>query len=567
MDEIAAGKKTGLALQQAANERSSKAHAAQRPSRAKPAPSHRPPSRDKPRKAGPALRQSKPARIAGARTARAPDFVEPCLATLAAKAPDSGGLAARDQVRRLPHAGAASTAARSSCDPQRARLDGKFPGHRRGLADAAPPRRHPRRRDRRRAKRRVRFLRPAGGPEGRPHDRLVYLRLRPALSRRRRPDRARRWSTRKRAARRNCWPRCRQTAPSAYSEHFETDGPTLLEHACQLGLEGIVSKRRDAPYRSGRGGDWLKTKCSERQEFVVAGYAPSSSAEADGALVLGYYDKGGLRLRRPRRHRLQPTTMRDDFWRKLKPLARRHAARSAACRRRSAARAVALGRAAAGRRGRVPRLDRHGDRVRQASFQGLREDKPAQRGGARSRAATRRATETGGSAPAGRQEDRRAPSVQEAAGRSSPPSRSPIPTASIGTTSASPSAMLADYYAKVWDRMRPHVVAACRRAGALPGRRRRRMLLPEARVRRHRPRAAASGAGDRRRRIISIDDLDGLIALVQAGVLEIHVRGSTHRRTSSDADRLVFDLDPGPGVDWKRCDRRRARGARAAGAV
>ena len=48
---------------------------------------------------------------------------------------------------------------------------------------------------------------------------------------------------------------------------------------------------------------------------------------------------------------------------------------------------------------------------------------------------------------------------------------------------------------------------------------------------------------------ISIDDLDGLIALAQAGALEIHIRGSTIDG-SREANRLVFDLDPGPGVNW-----------------
>ena len=44
------------------------------------------------------------------------------------------------------------------------------------------------------------------------------------------------------------------------NEHFEHDGPTVFAHACRLGLEGIVSKRKDSPYRSGRSADWLKTK-------------------------------------------------------------------------------------------------------------------------------------------------------------------------------------------------------------------------------------------------------------------------------------------------------------------
>ena len=80
-----------------------------------------------------------------------------------------------------------------------------------------------------------------------------------------------------------------------FSENFEGDGARLLSHACRLGLEGVVSKAADAPYRSGRGKGWVKSKCSNRQEFVVAGYVPSTvSAKAIGSLVLGYFKGGKL---------------------------------------------------------------------------------------------------------------------------------------------------------------------------------------------------------------------------------------------------------------------------------
>jgi len=80
------------------------------------------------------------------------------------------------------------------------------------------------------------------------------------------------------------------------SEHFEEDGASMLKHACDLHLEGIVSKRADAPYRSGRGGDWLKTKCASNQEFIVLGYEPSDKrGRLIRSLLLGYYDKDGLR--------------------------------------------------------------------------------------------------------------------------------------------------------------------------------------------------------------------------------------------------------------------------------
>ena len=88
-----------------------------------------------------------------------------------------------------------------------------------------------------------------------------------------------------------------QGAPEVlrYSEHFEEDGELVLRHACRLSLEGVVSKDRSAAYRSGRGKAWIKSKCSERQEFVVAGYVPSSTArQAIGSLVLGYHEDGKL---------------------------------------------------------------------------------------------------------------------------------------------------------------------------------------------------------------------------------------------------------------------------------
>src|SRR5947199_10508362 len=62
-----------------------------------------------------------------------------------------------------------------------------------------------------------------------------------------------------------------------------------------MGLEGIVSKRADAPYRSGRSDSFIKTKCSNAQELVVGGYSPSTVLpRAIGALAVGYYDDGRL---------------------------------------------------------------------------------------------------------------------------------------------------------------------------------------------------------------------------------------------------------------------------------
>lgn len=80
-----------------------------------------------------------------------------------------------------------------------------------------------------------------------------------------------------------------------FSEHVEGNGPEFLRVACQLGLEGIVSKRRDSQYRPGRSRDWLKTKCESQQEFVIDGFTePSGSRKHLGALLLGVWEGGQL---------------------------------------------------------------------------------------------------------------------------------------------------------------------------------------------------------------------------------------------------------------------------------
>src|SRR5262249_20157648 len=142
------------------------------------------------------------------------------------------------------------------------------------------------------------------------------------------------------------------------------------------GLEGIVSKLADAPYHSGRSHDWMKTKCSDRQELVVAGVVPSTAdSRAVGALVLGFYDKGKLRYAGRTGTGFSQETARGLF-RKLMTLKSNE---------------IPFGNVPAEERGArkpiwvkpkmVVEVDirgwTHGERVRQASFQGVREDKSA----------------------------------------------------------------------------------------------------------------------------------------------------------------------------------------------
>ena len=81
-----------------------------------------------------------------------------------------------------------------------------------------------------------------------------------------------------------------------YSEHFAVDGVEMYKQACAKGLEGIISKRADAPYVAGRQKTWLKVKCSLRQEFIIVGSSGAKSGErALGALYLGYRKDDTLR--------------------------------------------------------------------------------------------------------------------------------------------------------------------------------------------------------------------------------------------------------------------------------
>jgi bifunctional non-homologous end joining protein LigD len=80
------------------------------------------------------------------------------------------------------------------------------------------------------------------------------------------------------------------------SEEVEGPADVILRHACRAGLEGIISKRRDSAYSSGRSKDWLKTKCVDADEFVIIGYTPSESKKGGlGALRVATKHRGKLR--------------------------------------------------------------------------------------------------------------------------------------------------------------------------------------------------------------------------------------------------------------------------------
>jgi len=88
----------------------------------------------------------------------------------------------------------------------------------------------------------------------------------------------------------------RESSALQHTEAWSDDAQGRLAEACRSGWEGLIAKRADGPYISGRSKDWLKLKCVWEQEFVIAGYTEPAGARTDfGALLVGYYQDGALR--------------------------------------------------------------------------------------------------------------------------------------------------------------------------------------------------------------------------------------------------------------------------------
>src|SRR6266516_4749160 len=86
-----------------------------------------------------------------------------------------------------------------------------------------------------------------------------------------------------------------RVGPIKYLSHFEKDGEALYEQVVKLGLEGVVAKKADSPYRAGRSPNWLKIRADRTDDFVVVGFTrPKGSRSGFGALDLGAYENGKL---------------------------------------------------------------------------------------------------------------------------------------------------------------------------------------------------------------------------------------------------------------------------------
>jgi ATP-dependent DNA ligase len=110
-------------------------------------------------------------------------------------------------------------------------------------------------------------------------------------------------------------------SPLHFSDHQIGRGQAFYDRACALKVEGIVSKRVDAPYMPGNRGLWLKVKCLNREEFVVVGWTdPEGTRPWLGALLLAYFDPDGRLIYAGRAGTGIDHAELERLWRQLQPL-------------------------------------------------------------------------------------------------------------------------------------------------------------------------------------------------------------------------------------------------------
>lgn len=318
--------------------------------------------------------------------------------------------------------------------------------------------------------------------------------------------------------------------PVFYTDHVDEDGEEMFETLCKRGFEGLIAKRADAPYRSGRGKSWLKVKCGNEQEFIVAGWSPSSRKRPFSSLLLALRD--GKKLRYAGR---VGTGFSDEEMKSLAADLRKLSRKTTPLDNENIPASV--------------RRDAHWVRpelvvqigfaeftrdglVRQARYLGLREDKPAGE------------VTADEPAPVEEVEDMTdATAVQSV--RITHPDRILFPEQGITKLE------LVRYLEKAADLMLPHIGNRLVSLVRCPEGRQKKCFFQ---------RHAGAGLGDgfrsmavegseKREDYLYLDGKKGLVAAAQMGVLEFHIWGSRIDDIERP-DRLVFDLDPDPDLPF-----------------
>jgi bifunctional non-homologous end joining protein LigD len=358
------------------------------------------------------------------------------------------------------------------------------------------------------------------------------------------------------------------------SDHVQGQGEGFYRQACGFGLEGIVAKRADSPYQSGRGKDWLKIKCLKRQEFVIVGFTdPEGSRAGFGSLLLAVNnEKGELVFAGKVGTGFNGLLLR-DLRKRLDKLERKTPAfqnppRGAEARRSHWVEPKLVGEVA------FTEWTREGI-LRHPAFQGLREDKPASEvvreepqetaaveekdKGTQRTARTKRTEKTAakkvtvkkgkkGQAPPVHPVAPEAATASEFSGvRFTHPERVLFPEQGVTKRD------LAIYYERIADWILPHLSDRPLTLVRCPEGRQKQCFYQKhvtdqfpASVRR-----VEIKEGGKNVPYGAVRSMEGLLSLVQMGVLEFHIWGS-HIDAIEKPDYIVFDLDPDEGLPWER---------------
>lgn len=332
-----------------------------------------------------------------------------------------------------------------------------------------------------------------------------------------------------------------------YSQSFDATPQSLLHSACSLQMEGVIGKRTDARYTSGRSGVWIKLKCTQRQEFVIIGYTdPQGGRSGLGALALGVHDAQG------QLHYVGNvgTGFTQDVLKDLKArLQKLHIDKPAAV---DVARNV---RANWVKPTLVAEVSFAGwtreNKLRQGVYHGLRSDKPAQ-----TIVLEKPATvdQEGHVKKTGQADGEAHDAADSAKAKSAAPKSMKIthPDRVVDPSSGITKREVVEYYAMASALILPHLqrrpVSLVRAPDGVGG---------QQFFQKHDDKLSIPGirqldpAFDRDHEpLLEVANLKGLLGAAQMNVLEFHTWNAT-TRSIEKPDRMTFDLDPGEGLAWK----------------